>query len=97
MKLPLWAGVITAVVLAGVVIFGGLAIMTFIAVVQRRRDVGHRIGLSGERAFDRSYYGVISGARTLTGRVQSGSLPTYVLVAVPPAYAVGSLSFPSEV
>ncbi|MCY7298627.1 MAG: DUF4040 domain-containing protein, partial [Ilumatobacteraceae bacterium] len=79
-KLSLWAGVNTALVLTGVVIVGGLAVMKFIAVVQRRRDVGHRIGLSGEKAFDRSYYGMISGARTLTGAVQSGSLPTYVTV-----------------
>lgn len=79
-KLALWAGFNTALVLTGVVVVGGLVLMRFIAVIRRRRDVGHRIGLSGESAFDRSYYGLISGARTLTGTVQSGSLPTYVLV-----------------
>ena len=76
-KLALWAGVNTALLLTGVVIIGGLLVMSIAASLQRRRG----LQVSGENMFDRTYNGVIGSSRRLTGVVQSGSLPTYVLVS----------------
>ena len=80
-KLSLWAGVNTALVLTGIVVICGLMIMKFIGVWQRRRALGHRIGLHGESYFDAVYNALISRAKQLTGFVQSGSLPSYVVVS----------------
>ena len=83
-KLALWAGVNTALLLTLAVVALGVIIARFTSALTKCPGKGP----DGEVAFDRTYSGLIAGAKRLTGLVQPGSLPTYVVVIVAVLYGV---------
>ncbi len=83
-KLSLWAGFNTALLLTFVVVVLGVVVARFAGALTKRPNHGP----DGEEAFDRTYSGLIAGAKQLTGIVQPGSLPVYVVVIAAVLYGV---------
>ncbi len=72
-----WPGLKTAFVLSMVIIAAGIPLGWFLS--RRTDDIPRPLGADGA---DRLVDEVLSGARRITGRVQHGSLPVYLMTAV---------------
>lgn len=75
--IPLWPGLHVSLLLSALIVGVG-AVVAWAVVRSATRDTGSTT--FGERAYARSYSGLLDGARRITLVSQSGSLPVYVAV-----------------